>query len=107
MDNYINSNYIIAEFEIKGDNENTRIISSYEHCKNEKLIIGLNDKKYENEKEIKENCEIRINDKIISFSKYYKFNEKGKYTIKYIFKKNIKNLNFMFSLFIFKKYKFI
>ena len=40
-------------------------------------------------KEIKENCEIRINDKIILFSYFYKFNKKGKYTIRYIFKQNL------------------
>ena len=90
------NNYIIAEFDIKKDNENILIINSYEHCKNENLIFGFTGKEYENENEIKENCEIKINDKIISFSYYYKFNEKGKYTIKYIFKKIIINLNFMF-----------
>ena len=30
-------------------------------------------KEDENEKEIKENCEIRINDEIIPFSYFYKF----------------------------------
>ena len=40
-----------------------------------------------NEKEIKENCKIRINNEIIPFSFFYKFKNKGNYTIKYIFKK--------------------
>ena len=49
------------------------------------------EKEKENEKEIKENCEIRINNKIIPFSYIYKFNKKGKYNVKYIFKENITN----------------
>ena len=39
-------------------------------------------KEWENEKEIKENCEIRINDIIIPFSYFCKFKKKGKYKIK-------------------------
>ena len=58
----------------------------------------LKGKGIENEKEIKDNCEIYINDKLIPFSYFYKFNKKGKYTIKYNFKDNIKNMNFMFYL---------
>ena len=55
------------------------------------------EKEKENEKEIKENCEIRINDKIIPFSYIYEFNKKGIYNIKYIFKKNMTKLDYMFS----------
>ena len=55
------------------------------------------DYKYENEKEIKNNCEIKINNKIIPFNYYHKFNEKGKYLIQYIFKKNITKMNYMFD----------
>ena len=51
---------------------------------------------YKNEKEIKENIEIRINDNIIPFSYYYNFKEKGKYIIKYAFKNNLTNTNHMF-----------
>ena len=39
-----------------------------------------------NEEEIKE-CEIFINGKIIDFTYYYIFKNKGKYLIKYKFKK--------------------
>ena len=60
-------NYIIGEFDIKKDNKNIRIINSYEQCNREHKVYEY-EKKCENEKEIKENCEIRINDKIISFS---------------------------------------
>ena len=94
-DNKIKDNYIISEFEIKKDNETIRIINSYEEAKR-----GHNwsDKgnKYHNEKVIKENCEIRINNEIILFSYKYRFNKKGKYTIKYIFKNNITNTNCLF-----------
>ena len=55
------------------------------------------DLKYENEKAIKENIEIKINEKIIKFSYYHKFENEGKYIIKYYFKKNLTNTCFMFS----------
>ena len=53
-------------------------------------------KEYENEKEIKDNCEIRINGKFIPFTYFFKFYKKGKYTILYIFKNNITKINHMF-----------
>ena len=43
--------------------------------------ITKDDCKFENEKEIKENCEIKINDKIIPFNYFHKFKKKGKYKI--------------------------
>ena len=54
------------------------------------------DYKYENKKEIKEKCEIKINDKLIPFNYFYKFNNKGKYEIKYIFKEKIIKADDMF-----------
>ena len=54
-------------------------------------------KEIENEKEIKDNCKIRINDEFIPFSYFHKFNKKGNYTILYIFKKNITKTNYIFS----------
>ena len=39
--------------------------------------------KYNNEKEIKDNCEIKINNKKIEFRYYYEFKEKGKFIIEY------------------------
>ena len=96
---YINekeiNNYIIAEIDIKEDNKNIRIINSYEQYDKENHFIQYK-KEYENEKEIKDNCEIRINDKIIPFSYFYKFDKKGKYNNKYIFKDNISKCDFMF-----------
>ena len=52
--------------------------------------------KYGNEKEIKNNIEIKINGKIIDFTYYYKFNEEGKYMIEYSFKNNLTKTCFMF-----------
>ena len=46
--------------------------------------------KYKNEKEIKEKCIIKINNKRIPFNYLYKFKEKGKFIIKYLFKKILK-----------------
>ena len=88
-------NYIISEINIQENNQNERIINSYEEADRNNKFIEYK-KEYENEKEIKDNCEIRINNKIIKFSYFYKFKEKGKYNIKYIFKNNIKNCNYMF-----------
>ena len=95
-----NENYILAEINIDEGNLNKdiRIINSFEEYKR---IYDIDDEeddyKYENEKEIKENCIIKINNKGIPFNYLYKFKEKGKYIIKYLFKKNIKNSNCLFS----------
>ena len=51
---------------------------------------------FHNEKEIKENCEIRINNEIIPFSYKHKFNKKGIYIIKYTFKNNLTKTNYLF-----------
>ena len=72
------NNYIIGELDIKEDNQKIRIINSYEQLSREGKIF-----KYE--KEIKDNCEIRINNELIPFSYFHTFNKKGKYTIKYSF----------------------
>ena len=55
---YIINNYIIAEFDIKEDNQNVRIINSYEQARRENKNI-THGKELENESEIKDNCEIR------------------------------------------------
>ena len=94
INNNENNNYIIAEFDIKEINENIRIINSYEQCCRENK--NEYEKEYENEKEIKENCEIYINNELIPFSYFHTFNKKGKYIIKYNFKDNIKNMGYMF-----------
>ena len=77
----ITHNYIIAELYVKEDNQNIRIINSYEQSNREDKFI-IYKKENENEKEIKDNCKIRINDELIPFSYFHKFNKKGKYISK-------------------------
>ena len=86
---------IIAVFKTNEDNETIRIINTYEEYIRENKDSDRGNE-FHNEKEIKENCEIRINDEIIPFSYKYKFNKKGKFIIKYIFKKNITKMNYLF-----------
>ena len=90
-----NKNYILAEINIEEDdiNKNIRIINIFEEYKRiNKCDDEEDDCKYENEKEMKENCIIKINNKIITFNYLYKFKEKGKNKIEYSFKNNIKSL---------------
>ena len=106
--NIINNNYIIAEFEIEEDNQNIRIINSQEQVYRENQDQISEERKkeifkeeYNNENEIKEICEIKINNETIPFSYFYKFKNKGKYKIIYLFKNNLTKCNFIYS-FIFK-----
>ena len=95
-----NNNYIIAEVEIEEEdiNKKIRIINSYEEFKRiNDLKVGEDDYKYENEKEIKENYEIKINNNIIAFNYYYEFKKKGKYKIEYRFKNKLSKICYMFS----------
>ena len=95
-----NKNFIIAEFNIKENeiNKDIRIINSFEEVKRKnKSFEDIEDYyKYENEKEIKDNCKIKINNEIIPFSYFYKFNNKGKYKIIYEFKDKLKKIDYMF-----------
>ena len=95
------SNIIISEINVSSNdiNKDFRIINSFENYKRETLFTKdkEDDYKYENEKEIKDNIEIRINGKKIEFSYLYKFNKEGKYKIEYLFKKDLTKTNFMFS----------
>ena len=93
-------NYILAEINIKEDdiNKNVRILNSFEEYKRiNKCDDEEDDYKYKNEKEIKKNCIIKINNKIIPFNYLYKIIEKGKFRIEYSFKNNIKSLAYLFS----------
>ena len=93
------NNYIIAEIEIKKDdiNKDVKILNSFEQ---RKLENKINKKEkylnYENEKEIKENCIIEINNEVIPFNYFHKFREEGLYLIKYSFLNNLTNSNSMF-----------
>ena len=105
------NNYILAEINISKENINKdiRIINSFEKVKREGEVFEIlnleedyNEKKekkvckYENEKEIKKNCEIKINGKNIPFNYFYKFKKIGKYEIQYIFNSNLTNINHLF-----------
>ena len=94
-------NIIIGEIYINKEdiNKDIQIINSFENYKIVRDIEdGEDDYKYENEKEeIKENIIIKINGKIIEFAYYYKFKEKGKYIIEYLFKNNLTKTNYIFS----------
>ena len=75
-ENNLKNNIIIGEMNIssKKKNDNIQIINSFENCKRKGYIYCIDEKdyyKYENEKEIKENIEIRINGKKIDFSYIY------------------------------------
>ena len=100
MNNIKESNYIIAEIDIKEEdiNKAIRIINSFENSNIGKDTNDDNIGKsfYENEKEIKESCEIKINDEIIPFSYFYQFKEKRKYIIKYSFKHYLSKTNHLF-----------
>ena len=108
----IKDNFIISEIVIENNdiNENIRIINCYEEFIMNKIRENPNlneefKKKYYpdgklnkdlmNEQEIKI-CEISINDKLIPFSYFHKFEEKGKYKIIYNFKTNLIRTSFMF-----------
>ena len=95
---YKPNNYIIAEVYIK-EKSKIRIINSFEEETRNKYYsmtyFTIND--YRNEKEIKENCEISINDNKINFSYFYILEEIGKNIIKYSFKNKLIKTDFLFS----------
>ena len=90
------TNYITSEIDIKDDdiNKEIRIINSYEEdCRiNEKKEIKKEEK---NEEEIKK-CKISINNQIIKFNYYHKFQQKGKHIIKYSFNDYLTKTNYLF-----------
>ena len=98
INNY--NKYIIGEFYITEDKVNTdiKIINSYEQFfkeRNKQKALEYK-KEFENEKDIKKNCEIIIDNVQYDFSYYYKFNKEGTHTIKYNFEKNIEKIDYMF-----------
>ena len=90
-------NEIIAEINVEDNNSKERIINSFENRRREyqDFILDKNIETRKNEEEIK-GCEIYINDKKIDFTYYYTFKNKGKYIIKYKFKKLLNSSNSMF-----------
>jgi len=95
------NNVIIGEIDIgQSDiNKNIQIINSFENVKTIKskfMSYESDDWKYENEEEIKENIEIKINGKKIEFCYYHKFEKEGTYKISYSFKKKLSKTNYFF-----------
>ena len=88
----LKDNLIICRYKINDIDKDIRILNSYEEAKKEESYLkGKN-----NEKEIKNNCRIYINENKIDFCYKYKFDKKGKYNIKYLFIKALINGNFIF-----------
>ena len=102
-ENAINNNTInsiIGEINIDSNNTNKdiQIINSFENYQRKRnLKYDENDDINRNEKEIKENIEIKINGKTIDFTYLYKFVSKGVYKLEYIFKNNLTKTNHMFA----------
>ena len=92
---YNNSNnFIICEHIINDSklSHSIQILNSYEGAlNNDSNLEGSN-----NKNDIEKNCELYLNDKKISFSFKIKFTQTGKNVLKFVFKKPLSNLNFMF-----------
>ena len=99
--NLTGNNYIICEYDIKKDilNQQTQILNSYEEVKRKHPNDWdwKNIKSIENEKEIKENCEIYLNNTRIDFCYKCKFVNENKNEIKIVSKTPLKSTNWMFS----------
>ena len=101
--NDLKNNFIIGKITVEDDDDkHLRIINSYEEyirCGKESGNKNLLDEieANKNENEIKENIEIEINNKKIPFNYFFDFEEKGIYSIKYKFKKPIKNMSHLFD----------
>ena len=97
--NSVYNNFIISEIIINDSNKNKyiRIINSFEQAKKEnEWNNDKDDNKFENEKEILENCLIKIDNKEIPFSYKYKFSKNGKHLIEYYFSKDLTKTNYLF-----------
>ena len=93
--NFIKSEILIKDSDVDKD---IRIINSYEQIKRElKIEDKNNDDNYENEREIKENCETIINNEKVPFSYYHKFKRSLINKIDYLFLRNMKKINNLFN----------
>ena len=92
--NQENINYLNGEYDISKNslNELIQILNCKEKVKEEYSWL----KGIDNEKEIKEKCDLYINNKIMDFTFKYKFEKEGKNEIKIIIKSPLINTNFMF-----------
>ena len=94
-DNFISGQIIVNENDV---NKYIRVINSFEQAKIKYNYLKIdNELKYKNEKEIMENCKIKINNIEYRFSYFYSFKKPGIYEIKYSFKSNITKTDFMFA----------
>ena len=92
--NFITGEIYINDYDV---NKDIPIINSFENVKRiNKFKKRKEDWIYENEKELKEKVEIRINGKKIKFSYTHKFDKEGKYQIEYFFKNKLTKTNHMF-----------
>ena len=90
------NNYITSQFDIDENNINKkiRIINSYEnYIKKHEYEKIIKDKMNENQIKF---FKIRINNKLIPFNYFYIFTKTGIYNIKYSFKNNLTNANYLF-----------
>ena len=91
-------NEIICIYDIKINkddlNNPIRIINCYEEAKKDYSYLDLEGKN--NEKEIKENYKLYLNENKIDFCYKYKFNKDEKYLIKFKVQKPSININYMF-----------
>ena len=99
-------NYILCEYNINNEdlNEDIQILNYLNEELKETIInyykeIGKTDYILEiNEDEINsEICDLYLNNERINFSYKYKFEKEGKYSLKILFKIEIKNTSFMFN----------
>ena len=93
-------NYIDGIIDIKQNdiNTNIRIINSFEDFKRKYIHTKVdNEQTYLNEKEIKENCEIKIDGQKINFFNFIRFTIPKKYKIRYNFKNKLTKTDFMFA----------
>ena len=78
-------------------NKDIQVINSFENVKSsEKTEIKKSEYQLKNDKEIRENIQIKINDRIINFSYKYRFENVGNYKIEYIIKKELTHTNYLF-----------
>ena len=100
----IKDNYILCEYNINEEdlNKDSQILNYLNKELKEKIInkdkeIGKIDYILEiNKDEINRSiCDLYLNNERINFSYKYKFKKEGKYSLKILFKRLIKNMNFI------------
>ena len=99
-------NYILCEYNIKKEdlNKDIQILNYLNEKTKEEIMnyykeIGKTDYILEiNEDEINSSiCDLYLNNERINFSYKYKFEKEGKYSLKILFKRSIKNMSYMFN----------